>query len=189
MAGELHDFLARDHERLDELLRRCVKRDGTIDREPYERFREGLLRHIAIEERILFPLARHSERSEESGGGPARRGTAQTPRFLATLGMTVQQLHRDHAALAALLVPPPTPAEIERIIEILQPHNELEEVADGLYEAVEAIAGADISALMTRVRATPPVALAPHADTEVTRRSIEQLVREAEDGRRALLGN
>lgn len=166
MAGELHDFLARDHERLDALLRRCVRSDGSIDREPYEMFREGLLRHIAIEERFLFPEMRKRQRD----------------------AALVQQLHRDHAALAALLVPPPTSAEIERIIAILQPHNELEEVADGLYEAVEAIAGADISALMTRVRATPPVALAPHADTEVTRRSIEQLVREAEDGRRALLG-
>ena len=164
MAGELHDFLARDHERLDEPLRRCVKRDGTIDREPYEMFREGLLRHIAIEERILFPEMRKRQRD----------------------AALVQQLHRDHAALAALLVPPPTPAEIERIIAILQPHNQLEEVADGLYEAVETIAGEELSALMARVRATPPVALAPHVDTEITRRSIEQLIREAEEGRRAL---
>ena len=100
--------------------------------------------------------------------------------------MTVQQLHRDHAALAALLVPPPTSVEIERIIAILKPHNELEEVANGLYEAVEAIAGEDLAALMTRVRETKPVALAPHADTEITRKSIEQLIREAEEGRRAL---
>ena len=62
MAGELHEFLARDHERLDELLGRCVRAGGTIDRGPYEKFREGLLRHIAIEERILFPVARHPER-------------------------------------------------------------------------------------------------------------------------------
>jgi len=38
-----------------------------------------------------------------------------------------KQLHRDHAALAALLVPPPTAVEIGQIKSILSIHNEIEE--------------------------------------------------------------
>ena len=124
----------------------------------YEEFRRGLLRHISIEERILFPeLRKH-------------RGITSLE----------QKLHRDHAALAALLVPPPSPVEIEQIARILAVHNELEEREGGLYEVIESLAGEDLSSLMARVRAIPPVPVAPHVDTPLVRSTIEQLLREAE---------
>src|SRR5215471_7502084 len=55
--GPLYEFLQRDHARLDELLRRS---DATpaIDHSSYESFRGGLLRHIAMEEKVLLPEAR-----------------------------------------------------------------------------------------------------------------------------------
>ena len=124
----------------------------------YEEFRRGLLRHISIEERVLFPELRK------------RRGT--TP--------LEQKLHRDHAALAALLVPPPSSVEIHQIATILTVHNELEERADGLYELIESLAGDELATLMDRVHAIPPVPVAPHVDTPLVRSTIEQLVREAE---------
>lgn len=124
----------------------------------YEEFRRGLLRHISIEERVLFPELRK------------RRGT--TP--------LEQKLHRDHAALAALLVPPPSSLEIQQIAAILTVHNELEEQADGLYEVIESLAGDELAALMSRVHAIPPVPVAPHVDTPLVRSTIEQLVREAQ---------
>lgn len=128
------------------------------DRESYDAFRRGLLRHISIEERVLFPELRKL------------RGT--TP--------LEQKLHRDHAALAALLVPPPSSVEIQQIARILAVHNELEEREGGLYDVIESLAGAELAALMDRVHAIPPVPVAPHADTPLVRSTIEQLVREAE---------
>jgi hypothetical protein len=164
MAAELHELLSRDHERLDALLSAAVRPDGTIDLGPYAEFRRGLLRHIGIEEKILFPEVRR------------RRGDSPVE----------QQLHRDHAALAALLVPPPTEKEVAEIRGILEQHNPLEEDEGGLYEVFEQLAGDDLARLMERVRAYPEVPVTPHSDSAILRSSLQQLLREAEEGRRAL---
>jgi hemerythrin HHE cation binding domain-containing protein len=160
----LHERLAEDHARLDRLLKECLDAATEIPYAAYEELRRGLLRHIAIEERVLFPELRKVE------------GSAALER----------QLHRDHAALSALLVPPPTHTEIEQIAAILEMHNVLEERDGGMYELVESAAGADLPALLERVDAIPPVRLAPHSDTPLLRKTIEQLLREAEEGRRRL---
>jgi hemerythrin HHE cation binding domain-containing protein len=139
--SELREFLERDHERLDRLL---------SDERGYPEFRSGLLWHIGVEEKILFPYLRRT------------RGESEL----------LNQLHRDHAALGALLVPPPNPKIIEQIRAILIAHNPLEEGPGGLYEQVE---DAD---LLEAVRAFPPVRVAPHADSEITRASIEELLRQ-----------
>ena len=55
MPGELYQYLADDHERLDSLFRRAVAKPGDIDAESYHEFRKGLLRHIAMEEKIVLP--------------------------------------------------------------------------------------------------------------------------------------
>ena len=166
MPGELHQLLSQDHERLDALLTAAVRDDGTVDMQPYAEFRRGLLRHIGIEEKILFPVIR------------ARRGDSAVE----------QQLHRDHAALAALLVPPPTAQEIALIRNILEQHNPLEEDAGGMYDVFEELAAGDLADLMERVRAYPQVPVTPHSDSTILRQSLEQLLREAEEGRRALRG-
>lgn len=154
MADALHEFLTGDHERLDALLE-----------QDYDGFRRGLLRHISIEERVLFPELRR------------RRGLTELE----------QQLHRDHAALAALLVPPPTAVEIATIREILAVHNVMEEKVGGLYEIIEELTGADLAALMASVYGMPEVPVLPHVDTPVVRSSIELLVRRAEEGRKGFL--
>jgi len=142
----VRDELTRDHERLDALLATMIGADGAIDRAKYDAFRRGLLRHIGIEERILFPLI--------------GRDTS-----------LVRQLHRDHAALSALLVPPPSIVEIEQIRGILAEHNPLEEGDGGLYARIA-------DDVVDQVRAFPEVPLAPNADSEIVRRSIEQLLRQ-----------
>jgi hypothetical protein len=159
MAG-LNELLSRDHDRLDGLLAASVRADGAIDSDRYAAFRAGLLWHIAVEEKVLFRAIRKE------------RGDTRL----------LEQLHRDHAALAALLVPPPAVAEIETIRTILARHNPLEEDAGGLYELADRLS----VDLLPLVQAVPPVIVAPHADTPTTRRSIEQLVREAEEGSRRL---
>jgi hypothetical protein len=155
MPAELHALLSRDHERLDGLLASCLRENGTVIEETYDAFRRGLLRHIAIEERVLFPRMRK-----------LRGDTALE-----------HQLHRDHAALAALLVPPPSASIVECIRTILSAHNPLEENAGGLYELMEEVAGSELSALIDAVRKVPPVPVAPHTDTPLVRRTIEELLR------------
>ena len=147
MRSELRDFLERDHERLDALLS-----NAPADAVSYREFRSGLLWHIGVEEKVLFPYLRRT------GGDP----------------QLLDQLHRDHAALCALLVPPPDRTIIEQIRAILSAHNPLEEGPGGLYQQIE---NAD---LLAQVRAFPPVRVAPHVDTEITRRSIEELLRQRE---------
>jgi hypothetical protein len=156
MAAELHELLARDHERLDALLASCVRAGDSVDAHTYDTFRRGLLRHIAIEEGVLFPALRK--------------------RF----GLTAleAQLHRDHAALAALLVPPASPDVIETIRRVLVAHNPLEEGAQGLYELVEIAAGDGLSALMDAISRVPEVRVAPHRDSPLVRKTIEQLLRD-----------
>lgn len=157
----LHEFLSADHDRLDALLAAALREDGTVDYPSYAGFRAGLLRHIAIEEKVLFPELRRLQGDSE----------------------VIRQLHRDHAALSVLLVPPPTRAEIEAIREILVEHNPIEEREGGLYDVIEQLEGGALAEMMTRVHAIPPVILAQHADTSFTRNAIEQLVREAAAGR------
>ncbi|HEX7420677.1 MAG TPA: hemerythrin domain-containing protein [Thermoanaerobaculia bacterium] len=158
----LHELLSRDHARLDQLLTAALRPDGSIDAESYRTFRSGLLWHIAVEERVLLPAVRKHRTDSE----------------------VEKQLHRDHAALAALLVPPPSAAEIYAIRTILEAHNPLEEGAGGFYDGVEELLGDELPAILLHIHEFPQVRLAPHADTEVTRRSIAQLVRDAEAGRR-----
>lgn len=157
MASELHEFLSHDHDRLDLLLSGCLGEDGSVEAGMYAEFRQGLLRHIGIEERILFPELRK------------RRGI--TP--------LEEQLHIDHAALAALLVPPPSRTEIEQIREILTLHNPLEERDGGLYEILEELVGAELDELMARVHATPTVRVAPLNESPGIRKAIGELVQRA----------
>jgi hypothetical protein len=161
MPNQLHAFLSDDHERLDALLTACLEK---IDPEKYDEFRRGLLRHIGIEELVLFPLLRRSQGATE----------------------LEVQLHRDHAALSALLMPPPTAVELRQIAAILEAHNVLEESSGGLYEIIEGLAGDELDALMAKVHAVPPVRVAKQADSPVLRRTIEQLLREADEGRRRM---
>ena len=80
--GPIRRFLADDHDRLDVLLRSAVTPSGEIDLVSYQEFRAGLLRHIGIEEKILFPASQRArERAPPSHGGaiaPGSRG-AGTP--------------------------------------------------------------------------------------------------------------
>ena len=51
----VQQFLAEDHVGLADLLQRTIGHDEHIDHEVYQEFRRGLLRHIAMEEKVLFP--------------------------------------------------------------------------------------------------------------------------------------
>lgn len=155
--GPIHRFLARDHERLDALLRRSIAEPDRVDMEPYEEFRRGLLRHIAMEEKVLIPEAKRIQ-----GGEPPA---------------VAKQLRADHSAIAALLVPTPTHAILRAIQGILEEHNPLEEDPGGLYDVCERLAADGAAELLARIEAVPEVPTAAHFDGPRVHEHIANLLK------------
>ncbi len=156
MPGALSAYLQADHARLDELLTRAAAQ-SPIDLGAFDEFREGLLRHIAMEEKVLLPDAR------------CRRGGASLS--------IAKRLKADHAAIAALLVPTPTPELIAKLCDVLAVHNPLEEGPGGLYESCEGLAGEETVALLSRLGALPKVPVAAYFDGPRAFTNIERLLR------------
>ena len=158
MLGKIYQYLADDHARLDALLQRAAARPDTIDTSAYAEFRAGLLKHIAMEEKILLPAAQRAR-----GGEP--------------LPIAVK-LRLDHGVLAALLVPTPTASIIAAIRAVLEAHNPIEEGPGGLYEQCEELAGAKADQIVDALGNAPGVKVAPHNDganvLEATRRALKQ---------------
>ncbi len=156
MPGSLYEYLASDHDRLEGLLNLATSVPGPVDRKPYDAFRAGLLRHIAMEERILFPAIARLQAGEQA---PA-----------------VKQLRLDHGALSALLVPPPDPTVISTLRHVLSAHNLHEEEETGVYRLLEELAGTGAESLLQQLKRTPPVPLAPYNSRpdvlEATRRAV-----------------
>jgi hypothetical protein len=144
MAGPIETFLTEDHARIDTLLRDSERNDRTIDLGVYAEFRQALLRHIAMEEKILLPYAKAKQ-----DGQPLPLAGA---------------LRRDHGGIAALLVPSPTPERCAELRVALAQHNPLEEGASGLYAICDALAGQEAEQVVERLKAQPRVPMAPHYD-------------------------
>ena len=153
VAGPIVLYLTEDHDRLDGLLRRALAAPGGIDREPFDAFRAGLLRHIAMEEKILIPAAR------------AARGGEPLP--------IARRLRIDHGALTSLLVPTPTPEIAAEIRSILEPHNRAEEESGGLYESCDALLAGQAGELVARMRAYPAVKVTGYKDGPGVHRTAE----------------
>ena len=158
MAGKIYRYLADDHTRLEELLQRATSDPNKVEALAYAEFRAGLLKHIAMEEKILLPAAQRLR-----GGQPLS---------------IAPKLRLDHGALAALLVPTPTPAIVMAIRAILKAHNTIEEGPGGLYEQCEELAGAEADPILAQLRNAPEVRVAAHIDLskiiEATRRAVKQ---------------
>lgn len=98
-----------------------------------------------MEEKILPPALQHLH------GGTAFPQAAK--------------LRLDHGALAALLMPTPTPTILAAIRAVLSAHNKLEEGPDGLYATSDRVAISEADSLIARLRAAPEVTVTPHADS------------------------
>ena len=159
MPGPISELLSRDHARLDALLERSVAGIDEIEQSAYEEFRAGLLRHIAAEEKLLFPAA------QQANGGEALSGFAK--------------LRLQHGALAALLKPTPTLRIISAIRTILKVHNPLEEGPGGVYELCEQLTHAKSDLLLTRLRVAPRVPVSAHVDSPRIRKAIRGAVARA----------
>lgn len=158
-AGPLAQFLAGDHRRLDALLESAVTETGQVNHNAYDQFRAGLLRHIGMEEKILFPAVQR------------RRGGEPLP--------IAAKLRLDHGALATLLMPTPTPAILATVRRLLTDHNVLEEGAGGVYDLCDQLAGSEADSLLKALCAAPPVAVMPHSDSPAVmttlRRTLERV--------------
>ena len=140
----LSSYLEEDHRRIEEYLQ---------NPERYPEFRGALARHIGMEERILFPAIRNSSAEKPMPG--------------------MEQLHLDHGALVALLVPTPTAAVVDAIRSILERHNVLEEGPNGIYRQFERLATPDESArILAKLQSAPPVPMNPNVDNAIVRDSV-----------------
>ena len=147
--GPIERFMVEEHVRIDGLLE-AATRVEPIDELAYARFRHELLRHIAMEEKVLLPFAR-----DRQGGVPLPIAAA---------------LRADHGVIAKLLVRSPTRAIVDALLEALARHNPLEEGEEGLYAVCDALAGDDAAAVVARLRDQPSVPLAKYYDGPSHRR-------------------
>ncbi len=152
--GPIARYLTEDHRRLEELLARATAGPGRIDPELFAQFRAGLLRHIGMEEKVLLPAARRAR-----GGDPLP---------------AARRLRLDHGAIAALLVPTPRPDIIARLLEVLARHDALEEGPEGVYAACDDLVAGKVDAILEELRQYPPVRVAPHHDSPLVERHIEE---------------
>lgn len=119
MNKQLHQFFTNDHRRLEAFLKESTENAGDIKMEPYNSFRTGLLKHIKMEEKILFPAAQKA-----NGGVPLP---------------IAAKLRLDHAAITSLLVLPPDASVIRILWYILDRHDLAEEEPGGMYDVCAAL--------------------------------------------------
>lgn len=156
MSGRLYEFFECDHRRLEKLLERAIASKEGIDMEAYGAFRQGLLKHIRMEETILLPAAMTLRNGE--------------PLEIAA------KIRLDHGALTALMVPPPSGMIIAAVKGILADHDLLEEGPGGMYESIENLSGTQAEELIEKAKSTPEVRLQPNQPgeniLEATRRAV-----------------
>lgn len=139
MNKPLHQFFSKDHRQIDELFNKATKNPNEIEMNYYLQFRTRLLRHIKMEENILFPAARKVNPSIKQDLLPRYR--------------------LDHGAITALMVPPPTLTLIKVIKYILDKHNLAEEESGGLYDICEALTKEQTQELLNQLINTKEVPL------------------------------
>lgn len=141
MNKPIYNFLSTDHQRLDKLLNEAVSDYNAIDSEKYHQFRVGLLTHIKMEEKILFPAAKKAN------------GNRNLP--------MIPQLRLEHGAITALMALPPSKDLTKVIRYILNIHDLKEEESGGVYEICERLAETDTAAILQAFRTTTPVPVHP----------------------------
>jgi hypothetical protein len=157
MSGPITERLVADHLRIRALLTGA----GAGDRAAYEELRAVLLRHIALEEKIILPALRAHG---------------------AEVSALAAQLRIDHSAIAALLVPPPSPELVAQIEALLVLHDPLEEGPDGLYPQADRLL-TDGPAILAKLEAYPAPPLAPNFDGPRAYAAIDRLVARARASR------
>jgi len=137
----LHQFFTNDHRRIDTLLDKATQQPGVINSEYYDLFRRGLLRHIKMEEKILFPAAKKVNK--------------------AVMENLIPRYRLEHGALTALMVPPPDLPLIKVIRYVLEKHDTAEEEPGGLYDVCESLTSGETQELLNQLSHTEEVPVHP----------------------------
>lgn len=153
-SGRLRALLEADHRGIQRLLEASRSGSG-VDLEAYDAFRARLLRHMAIEDELLFRAA-----------SAARGGAAFDPR-----------LQLEHRAMATLLLPTPDRALLSEIRELMLDHDEREDREGGAYDRCESLLGERIEGLVDAARTYPFAPLPPRHDGEGTARTASDALR------------
>lgn len=154
MNKPLHQFFTDDHRRIEDILEKAVEDSNNINQDLYNAFRVGLLTHIKMEEKVLFPAA-------QAGNGGVVLPLA--PR-----------LRLEHGAITALMVPSPTPELIKVLKHVLEEHDRIEEEEGGMYDACEALTKEQTEELLVNLRNTPLVPVHPHNDAPIAMASARR---------------
>jgi len=141
MNKPLYQFFAKDHHRIEELLSNATNQPGEIEMNYYHQFRIGLLRHIKMEEKTLFPSAKKADN--------------------AVMQELLPRYKLEHGALTALMVPPPTLSLIKAIRYVLEKHDLAEEEPGGLYDVCEALTHEQTQELLNQLAQTEEVPVHP----------------------------
>lgn len=146
MNKPLHRFFTEDHERLEALLNAATENPDVIDDQLYHQFRVGLLTHIKMEEKVLFPAAKKAN------------GNVNPP--------MMSQLRLDHGALTALMTIPPTREVIKVIRYILTIHDLKEEEPGGMYDICEQLTANETEEILKTLAQTTEVPVHPPNPSE-----------------------
>jgi len=142
MNKPLYQFFTNDHRRIDVLLDKATEDPGNVQLDYYHHFHLGLLKHIKMEEKILFPAA--------------QKANDDIPLPLAG------KLRLDHGALTSLMVVPPSPDVIKVLRYVLDQHDLLEEKPGGMYEACEKLTEGETNELLQQLESIAEVPVHPY---------------------------
>ncbi|MBS1950138.1 MAG: hypothetical protein OJF59_000179 [Cytophagales bacterium] len=146
MNKPLYHFFTNDHRRIEALLDKATENELEIQMDFYHQFRTGLLKHIKMEEKILFPAAQ-----KINGGNPLPLAA---------------KLRLDHGALTSLMVVPPS-ADVIRVVRyVLEKHDLLEEEPGGMYDVCEKLTAGETQAILEKLKNTTEVPVHPHNQAE-----------------------
>lgn len=146
MNKPLYHFFTTDHHRIDAFLDKAIKNEGSVQADYYHQFRVGLLKHIKMEEKILFPAVQKA-----NNGVPL-------PVFA--------KLRLDHGALTLLMVVPPTQEVIRVLSHVLEKHDLIEEEPGGVYEVCEKIAETETRTLLEQLKKVTEVPVHPFNEAD-----------------------
>ncbi|MBS1638518.1 MAG: hemerythrin domain-containing protein [Bacteroidetes bacterium] len=159
MNKPLYNFFTTDHRRIEDLLDKATANPNEIQMNYYHEFRIGLLKHIKMEEKILFPAA------QKANGGVALPLAAK--------------LRLDHGALTSLMVVPPNSSVIKVLRYILERHDILEEEPGGMYDVCEKLTESETQNLLIELKNATEVPVHPHNTAEYALKAAKNALERA----------
>lgn len=159
MNKPLYQFFTKDHRRIEQLLDQACENPDVIDLEYYHQFRTGILKHIKMEEKILFPAAQRA-----NGGIPIPLAA---------------KLRLDHGVITSLMVLPPTLDVIKVVRIILDEHDLLEEEPGGMYDICEQLTEFETDHIIKQLEATSEVPVHPPNEAVYAMQAAKNALRRA----------